>query len=105
MREKRMFSEAVQGEVTVDTSHDAEIMELVETIRGYRARVVALEAKIDTAREVLADLLQQRGKNWSDDEGYARLTSDGVRVMYKTKALDDLIREEPFSYDWLNEYR
>ncbi len=37
--------------------------------------------------------------------GYARLTSEGVRTIYDTKALDELIIKDPLHYGWLKDYR
>ena len=50
-------------------------------------------------------MLELRGENWSDDDGYARLVPDSTRVSYETKALDELIIHEPLHYGWLKDYR
>ena len=68
-------------------------------------RIAALEARSDSAREELRELLAMRGENWSDDEGYARLVPESTRVAYESKALDDLIIREPLHYGWLKDYR
>ncbi|MEO8392945.1 MAG: hypothetical protein ABI700_08125 [Chloroflexota bacterium] len=93
-----------------DTLHeiaplDERIIDLVEKIRSHRQRINTLEAKNDAAREELRQLLELRGENWSDDDGYARLVPDSTRVSYETKALDDLIIHEPLHYGWLKDYR
>jgi hypothetical protein len=49
--------------------------------------------------------LEERGDNWSDEEGYARIISEGERIYYDTNALDKLIIEEPLRYGWLKDYR
>ena len=94
---------------TTNTVHentiDERIVELVEKVRTHRQRISALEAKNDAAREELRQLLELRGENWTDDEGYARLVPDSTRVSYETKALDDLIIHEPLHYGWLKDYR
>jgi hypothetical protein len=84
---------------------DERIADLVDDIRNIQHRVVTLQAKIDDAKEELQVLLQQRGSNWSDTEGYARLVGEGLRVTYETKALDDLIINDPLRYGWLKDYR
>ena len=93
-----------------DTLHetaslDERILELVESIRSHRQRISSLEAKNDAAREELRQLLELRGENWADDEGYARLVPDSTRVSYETIALDELIIHEPLHYGWLKDYR
>ena len=84
---------------------DDRIAELVETVRAHRERIATLEAKNDAAKAELRHLLEMRGENWSDDEGYARLVPDSTRTSYETKSLDDLIIREPLQYGWLKEYR
>jgi hypothetical protein len=94
----------------IDTLHeddviDARISELVESVRAHRERIATLEARNDAAKAELRHLLEMRGENWSDDEGYARLVPDGTRTAYETKALDDLIIRDPLQYGWLKDYR
>jgi hypothetical protein len=86
-------------------STDQEITELVDVIRGMQERVGALDAKLTQAKERLRELLEERGSNWEDDEGYARLVSEGRRVTYDTKALDELIISDPLRNGWLKDYR
>src|SRR5215470_2041858 len=88
-----------------DQTIDERITELVDKVRVQRARIAALEAKNDAAKDELRQLLELRGENWSDDEGYARLVPDSTRVSYETKALDELIIHEPLHYGWLKDYR
>jgi len=93
-----------------DTLHEAatiddRIIELVDRVRLHRQKIAALEAKNDAAKEELRQLLELRGENWSDDEGYARLVPDSTRVSYETRALDELIIREPLHYGWLKDYR
>lgn len=84
---------------------DSRIAELVEVIRESQNEVVTLQARIEDAKEALRDLLEVRGTNWSDDIGYARLVSEGIRTTYDTKALDNLIVNDPLRYGWLKDYR
>ena len=84
---------------------DERIAELVDTVRAHRERIAALEAKNDAAKDELRQLLELRGENWSDDEGYARLTAESTRTSYESKALDDLILRDPLHYGWLKDYR
>lgn len=88
---------------------DEEIAELVAIVREGQQRLAEAQAEIqpvvDAARERLAMLLEHRGENWADAEGYARLVSEGVRTSYDAEALDRLILEEPERYGWLRQYR
>lgn len=86
-------------------SIDQEIIELMDMVRGVQKRMGDLEVKVQEARERLRVLLEERGSNWEDDEGYARLVADGTRVSYDTKALDELIINDPLRNGWLKEYR
>ncbi|HVU13938.1 MAG TPA: hypothetical protein VHD90_21820 [Phototrophicaceae bacterium] len=92
-----------QTETTVTV--DDRIAELVETVRAHRERIATLEAKNDAAKAELRRLLELRGENWSDDEGYARLVPESTRIAYETKGLDELIIKEPLHYGWLKDYR
>lgn len=89
----------------VDQQIDAEISALVAQVREAHEQIADLEAEIDVAKSHLRELLEQRGSNWSDEAGYARLTSEGMRISYETKALDDLIIKQPLQYGWLKDYR
>ena len=84
---------------------DERITELVDMVRAHRERISALEARNESAKDELRHLLELRGENWSDDEGYARLVPESKRAAYETKALDDLIIREPLHYGWLKNYR
>jgi hypothetical protein len=84
---------------------DQRIAELVDTIRGNNRRIEALNARIEEAKEELRALLEQRGANWSDEEGYARLVTDTVRRWYDTQALDRLVMSDPLRHGWLVDYR
>ena len=81
------------------------IAELVEMIRANQQQLATIEARIALAKDELRDLLEERGANWSDDSGFALLTSEGVRRYYDTRALDELIITDPLRYGWLKDYR
>lgn len=89
----------------IEETIDQQIAERVDYIRGMQERVMALEEKVQLAKEELRELLAERGANWSDDEGYARLVSEGIRRTYDQKALDELIINDPLRYGWLKDYR
>lgn len=99
--------------VTTETKHvtltgealDQRISELVAFIRTNQQQTASIEARIALAKDELRDLLADRGENWSDDTGYALLTSEGVRRYYDTRALDELIINDPLRYGWLKDYR
>jgi len=97
----------VKSSKIVETSKsiDQEIAELVDMVRGAQERMSALQDKIHDAKDRLRELLVERGSNWEDDEGYASLVSDGMRVSYDTKALDELIITDPLRNGWLKDYR
>ena len=84
---------------------DHKIEELVDLVRANQQRIATLEARITIAKDELRQLIEQRGENWSDDEGYARVSSEGVRKFYDTQALDELIITDPLRYGWLKDYR
>ena len=81
------------------------IAELVDLIRTNQQQLATIEARIALAKDELRELLEQRGANWSDDSGFALLTSEGVRRYYDTRALDELIINDPLRYGWLKDYR
>jgi hypothetical protein len=89
----------------VDTALDERIAELVDIVRINQQRIARLEDRIAAVKEELRALLEQRGENWSDAEGYARLVNDGVRYYYDKQALDHLIITDPLRYGWLKDYR
>lgn len=89
----------------VDAALDERIAELVDIVRINQQRIARLEDRIAAVKEELRALLEQRGENWSDAEGYARLVSEGVRYYYDKQALDHLIITDPLRYGWLKDYR
>ncbi len=97
----------VRDHEVVDAGNDLDqqIAERVDLVRGIQERIVTLQEKIEAAKVELRDLLEQKGSNWSDSEGYARITSEGVRTSYETKLLDLLIIKDPLRYGWLKDYR
>lgn len=84
---------------------DQQIAALVDIVRANQYRMDRLEARSRRAKAELHKLLQRRGENWSDDEGYARLVDDGERTSYDTRALDELLMDDPLRYGWLKDYR
>ena len=84
---------------------DNRIAELVSCLRDQREQIAALSAESDTAKEELRQLLEMRGENWSDEDGYARLVPESARTTYETKSLDALILRDPLQYGWLKDYR
>ena len=84
---------------------DNRIAELVSSLRDQREQMAALSAESDTARDELRRLLELRGENWSDDDGYARLVPESTRASYEVKSLDALILRDPLQYGWLKDYR
>lgn len=84
---------------------DERIVELVESVRAHKERIATLEARNDDAKRELRQLLEMRGENWADDEGYARLVTESTRISYETKSLDELIIREPLHYGWLKDFR
>lgn len=103
MQRQVIVREPIVGNVVEEL--DQQIAERVDLVRGIQERVAALQDKITAAKEELRDLLSQKGSNWSDGEGYARIMSDGIRTSYDTKALDELIIKQPLQYGWLKDYR
>lgn len=85
--------------------HEKEITSLVELIRARKAAIADLTKDLDAARDTLEKLLIERGSAWKDEYGYAMLTSEGERVSYDTKALDELILSDPLKHGWLYDYR
>lgn len=90
-------------------SIDEEISELVSMVREAQERISEVDDEvrpvIEAAKERLKMLLSYKGESWADDQGYARIVSEGVRCIYDAKALDKLILEDPEKYGWLREYR
>ena len=90
-------------------SVDDEIAELVDVVREAKAHIGEVKEEvnpvIEAAKQRLAMLLEHRGDSWSDNDGYARIVTGGVRTSYDTRALDQLIIDNPEQYGWLREYR
>jgi hypothetical protein len=100
-----MVTKAIQARSGAVENLDEEIAGIVSRIRDYQQTAEDLAEKIYTLKDRLEMLLKQRGSNWSDDDGYARLASPGVRINYNTTALDSLILNDPLRYGWLKDYR
>jgi uncharacterized protein YdcH (DUF465 family) len=102
-----MARETISKDRQAKDTHDLDqrIAELVSQVRTAQENIDSLNMEIEQAKDELRALLQERGGNWSDDVGYARLTSEGVRTIYDTKALDELIIKDPLHYGWLKDYR
>lgn len=100
-----MEREAVVKDKRHERELDQRIAELVDEVRSLQGRTMVLINKVYELKKELRVLLEERGSNWEDDEGYARLISDGVRVTYDTKALDELIIKDPLHCGWLKDYR
>ena len=96
---------AEQAAAQRERSLDQQIAALVDIVRANQYRIDRLEARSKRAKAELVKLLQQRGDNWADDEGYARLVSEGERVSYDKAALDELLMDDPLRYGWLKDYR
>lgn len=84
---------------------DQQIAERVEEVRDAQVQMGTLAERVERLKAELLALLEQKGSNWSDDTGYARLVAEGVRRTYDTKALDELIISDPLHYGWLTDYR
>jgi hypothetical protein len=87
------------------TTFDEQISTLVACIREERAEIERHEVEVQEAKAQLLPLLEQRGSNWADDQGYARIAQEGLRYDYDTNALDELIISDPLRYGWLKDYR
>jgi hypothetical protein len=92
-------------EAKIAQALDAEIAQIVETVRETVDEMAVLEEKVRMAKDRLRILLVQRGDNWKDEDGYARLMSDSVRTSYDTRSLDELIIGDPLRHGWLKDYR
>lgn len=102
---ERDFTREVGSAVSMEDYLDQQIAERVDVVRGMQERIAALEERIHGVKEELVGLLEQKGSSWTDDEGYARLVSEGIRRSYDNKALDELIINDPLRYGWLKDYR
>lgn len=92
-------------EQTIQQTTDREIKTLVKAVRRMNRKMESLEEMRKVARDRLRALLVQRGENWEDDRGYARLCADSIRASYDAKALDQLIVSDPLGNGWLKEFR
>ncbi len=99
---ERLVATAIKG-------IDQEIAELVALVREAHQRIAGVQAEVgpivEAAKLRLRMLLEYRGANWSDEQGYARVVADGVRTTYDARALDKLILDDPETYGWLRQYR
>ncbi len=84
---------------------DQQIAERVQIIRDAQGQIALMDEQIQAMKEELRELIEQKGSNWTDSVGYARLMSDGTRTSYSTKSLDELILKEPLRYGWLHDFR
>lgn len=84
---------------------DEEIAALVGCIRQWMNDMERLEDQVQAAKNRLRVLLAERGDNWTDDLGYARLMPDTKRTSYDTRALDLKIIKNPKKYGWLKRMR
>lgn len=89
----------------INTSADERINDIVEEIRTYRHQIEGLERCVGDLKDELRYLLEDRGGNWSDEVGYARLSAEGERTYYDSAALDEMIIADPLRYGWLKDYR
>lgn len=89
----------------VNTTMDQRIEEVVDEIRKCRHQMEALDVCVNDLKDELRELLEARGANWSDSEGYARLVAEGERTFYDAVALDEMIIADPLRYGWLKDYR
>jgi hypothetical protein len=84
---------------------DQQIADRVQTVRDAQEQIALLDEQIQLLKTELRELLEQKGSNWSDADGYARLIAESVRTNYDTRALDQLILSEPLQYGWLRDFR
>jgi hypothetical protein len=84
---------------------DQQIAERVQIVRDAQSQIALLDEQVQLMKTELRELLEQKGSNWSDSDGYARLVAEGKRTSYDTKSLDELILSEPLRYGWLNDFR
>lgn len=101
MRQEQIQNHSAETLKSIDEAIDV----LVTLIRGYQEQIAALSHQIENAKAELRPLLEERGENWSDEDGFARLVSPGERISYDTKGLDTLLIEDPLRYGWLKDYR
>jgi|SRR5690606_39842996 hypothetical protein len=100
-----MATDREQTRAQMEAFIDQQIAERVEEVRDAQAQMGTLSERVDRLKAEILALLEQKGSNWSDGVGYARLVSEGVRRTYDTKSLDQLIISDPLRYGWLTDYR
>lgn len=100
-----MVTKTMQTRSNVQENTDDEIANIVNRIRDFQQDAESVADKIRALKDRLTVLLQERGANWSDAVGYARLLSTGTRISYDTESLDSLIITDPLRYGWLKDYR
>ncbi len=93
------------GKTGFEEALDERIAGLVREVRIIQSQIESLQGEIDEAKDELRVLLRERGENWADELGYARLIAETIRTTYDTKALDDLIIKDPLHYGWLKDHR
>lgn len=84
---------------------DLQIEALVGEIRAITDQMEMLEESVTSKKAKLRTLLTQRGENWKDDCGFARLVADSVRPYYDAKGLDALILRSDWWAKRLRPYR
>lgn len=90
---------------TRDEDIETRIARLVSRIRQAQQEIEDCNREIQQDKRELRQLLEQYGGNWQDEEGYARLVSEGFQRFYDVDALDRLILTDPLHYGWLKDYR
>lgn len=74
------------------TDQIAELMELYRQLKGeLDAHKEELDPQINAAREGIEALLEERGENWEDEIGYARLRPESERVSFKNTKVDSVV--------------
>lgn len=84
---------------------DLQIEALVGEIRAITDQMEMLEDSVQSKKAKLRTLLTQKGENWKDDCGYARLVADSVRASYDARALDALMLRSDWWHARLKSYR
>ena len=84
---------------------DQQIAERVQIVRDAQGQIALLDDQIQILKAELRELLEQKGSNWTDSAGYARLVAESTRLSYDTKALDELILKDPLRYAWMKDFR
>jgi hypothetical protein len=91
------------------TTVDDDIREVMSVLRSIKEARNEIEAEIgkdwEKGREKLRNLLEQKGSEWTDGEGYARIAAGYTTIEYDTAALDALIKADPERYGPLQAFR